>query len=456
MMTAEPTHSPAPAGRLDSYRGTLVWLAIFLYLPFLIAHGFDAWRQPAVDFPPLYSATKAVFDGNHSPYGDNAFQEQAMALGRWVPPFIYPPPSLLLLWPLHFFSYEGAKALMLVINHACLLFALVFMLRKLFREEFARPFGVLAAAVTIAYTLLFDPAVVTVQLGQVNLLLLVCLCLVWHALRTRGSALAIAIPLALAIVIKTYPGLLLLLLLACRRYKAAALTLALFAGVCAASYLLLPTGIWTDWLVKVLPNGDEAHPGPWNQNIRAFIARTFMPNDFSEPLLAWPAVVKPAIMLLSAAVFGTTMWLSYRCWRRPDGPRLLDLHASLYLFTIFLIAPVSWEHHFIYLLPCLALVILMIFSGEIRSHWRWIAALSLCLIAWRLPIFGEGLKKGPWVLLISAKFYPAVALWVLLAATTYRLTSATASAPDGENRAEPDRHLLATSPQSDALVVSER
>ncbi|HSH39060.1 MAG TPA: glycosyltransferase family 87 protein, partial [Chthoniobacterales bacterium] len=400
----------------------LLWLALFLYIPFLIAHGVDAWTQPAVDFPPLYSATKVVFDEHRAPYGDNAFEQQAIALGRWVPPFIYPPPSLLLIWPLHFFSYEGAKALMLVINHACLLFALGFMLRKLFRDDSERSYGTVAAALIIAYALLFDPAVVTMQLGQVNLVLLVCICLVWHALKQNGSAWAMAIPLAFAIVLKTYPGLLVLLLIACRRYKAAALTLGLFAGFCALSFAVLPSGIWTDWITRVLPNGDEAHPGPWNQNIRAFIARAFMPNQFSEPLIAAPGLVKPSIMLLSACVFAVTMWLSYRCWRIRDGARLMDLHISLYLFTIFLIAPVSWEHHFIYLLPCLVLILLMLLSGEARGHWRWIAPLSLCLIAWRLPIFGEGLKKGAWVLLISAKFYPAVALWLLFVARTWLIT----------------------------------
>ena len=437
MMPAETTHSAPALEHRGAGTKVLLWLLLFAYVPFLIAHGFDAWTRPAVDFPPLYSATKAVFDENQTPYGERAFEQQAVALGRWVPPFIYPPPSLLMLWPLHFFSYEGAKALMLVVNHACLLFAIVFMLRKLFREEFARAPGLLAAALTIVYSLLFDPAVVTVQLGQVNLILLVCVCLTWHALRTNGSAWAIAIPLALAIVIKTYPGLLILLLLACRRYKAAALTLALFAAFCAASYILLPAGIWSEWITKVLPDGDKAHPGPWNQNIRAFIARTFMPNDFSQPLIALPQLVKPSIMFLSALVFGTTAWLSYRCWQRPAGTRLIDSLTSLFLLTIFLIAPVSWEHHFIYLLPVLVLVILMLLTGEVRGHWRWIAALSLCLIAWRLPIFGEGLKKGAWTLLISAKFYPAVALWVFYAWRTSQLSKTPEATPVPRRTATP-------------------
>jgi hypothetical protein len=418
VINTEPALSVHAADHHTRGRTALWWLFMFAYVPFLIAHGFHAWTAPAVDFPPLYSATRVTFDQHQTPYGENAFEQQAVALGRWVPPFIYPPPALLMIWPLHFFSYEGAKALMLVVNHACLLFAIGFMLSRLFAEEFARSPGLFAAALTIAYSLFFDPAVVTVQLGQVNLLLLVFVCLTWHALKTNAGAWSIAIPLSLAIVIKTYPALLLLLLVSCRRYKAAAFTVGLFALFCAMSYVLLPSGIWADWITKVLPNGDEAHPGPWNQNIRAFIARAFMPNQFSEPLIALPGLVKPSIMLLSAVVFGVTLWLSYRSWRRPDGTRRVDALMSLYLLTIFLIAPVSWEHHFIYLLPALILVILMLLSGELRGHWTWIAPLSLCLIAWRLPIFGEELKKGWWVLLISAKFYPAVALWVLFVART--------------------------------------
>ena len=411
----------AAAGQTPSRRSRLLlWVFLFAYVPFLLAHGLDALKLPAVDFPPIYSATKATFDEYRPPYGEGAFEQQALALGRWVPPYIYPPPSLLLLYPLHFFSYDGAKALMLVINHLCVVFAIVFMLRGLFREEIARGPGRFGAALVIIYTLLFDPAVVTLQLGQVNLLLLVCICLTWHAVKQNGSALAIAIPLSLAIVIKTYPGLLVLLLLACRRYKAASLTLALFGFYCLLSHVLLPSGMWMEWFQKVLPNGDEAHPGPWNQNIRAFIARAFMPNSFSEPLIALPGLVKPAIMLLSFLVLGATVWLSYRCWRRPGGKRTVDLLMSLYLLTMFLIAPVSWEHHFIYLLPSLVLVLLMLLAGEIGGHWRWICALSLCLIAWRLPIFGEGLKKGTWTLLISAKFYPAVALWLFFLNRTVR------------------------------------
>ena len=415
--------SLAPVNADPTRRGrVLLWLFIFAYVPFAYVQGFEALPRPAIDFPPLYSATKVAFEQQQSPYGDNAFAAQAAALGRPVPPFIYPPPSLLVLWPLHLFDYDGAKVLLLVVNHACIIFAIWFFFRRLFAEEFARAPNQLAAALVVIYLLLFDPTVVTLNLGQVNLLLLVCICLTWHALKRNGSALAIAIPLSLAIVIKTYPVVLLPLLVFRRRYKAAAWTVGLFALYCAASYALLPASVWPDWIQKVVPNGDMAHPGPWNQNIRAFVARTFMPNTFSETLVVLPGIVKPLIGALSLAVVGATMWAGFQSWRRPLGTRTVDIQFSLFLFMMFLIAPVSWEHHFVYVLPSLVLLIVLILSGEIRGHWRWVIALSLCLIAWRFPITDPRLTKGFWTLLISAKFYPAVALWIFFLMQSLRVS----------------------------------
>lgn len=420
-MSSASTPADHPAEYRKRGSNALRWLAIFAYVPFVIAHGFECWSEPAVDFPPLYSATKAVFDSHHSPYGENAFEDQALTLGRAVPPFIYPPPSLLVFYPFHFFNYDTAKALMLIANHLCLLGAIVFLFRRLFREELARAPSQLTAALVLIYILLFDPLVVTLHLGQVNLLLLVCLCFAWNALKREGSALAIAIPLSLAIVIKTYPALLIPLLVFQRRYRAAGLTVGIFALFCAASYLLLPHGMWSDWIQKVLPAGSEAHAGPWNQNIRAIMARTFAPNPFGEPVVALPQIVQPLIVLVSLPLFATTMWASYLCSRRVDIPRSIDLQMSLNLFMIFLIAPVSWEHHFVYLLPSLVLVLLLLLEGSIQGRWRWITALSLCLIAWKLPFQSSALAHGIWTLLISIKFYPAVALWIFFLLQTWRL-----------------------------------
>jgi len=285
----------------------------------------------------------------------------------------------------------------------------------------------------LVYLFFFDPTVVTLHLGQVNLLLLVCICLMWEALRRNRGALAVALPLSVAIVIKTYPLLLLPLLVLRRRYKAAAWSLALFGLYCAVSYFVLPASVWPDWIKHVLPAGGDAHAGPWNQNIRAFIARAFLPNPFSEPLLEFPGIVKRLIYLLSFIVLAVSAWIAFLFWRRADeSRRTTDFLFSLFLFAMFLIAPVSWEHHFVYLLPSLALLLTLLVSGEVRGHWRWIVALSLALIAWKLPITAPELTHGWRTLLISAKFYPAVALWLFFVVASIRVTKGRGEeAPEG-------------------------
>ena len=401
-------------------RHVLLWLFVFAYVPFAFVHGYETWSQPAYDFPPLYFATKLVFEHGQSPYREDAFAREAVALGRWVPPFIYPPPSLLALWPLHFFDYDGAKAALLITNHLCILFAVWFVFRRLFREALDRAGSELVAAVALIYILFFDPTVVTLHLGQVNLLLLLCICFAWEALKRNRHALAVAVPLSIAIVLKTYPVLLLPLLVFRRRYVAAAATVALFGVYFAASYFLLPQNVWSEWITKVIPAGAEAHAGPWNQNIRAFVARALQPNPFSDPLFHMPSLVRPVIITACAVVAGATFLTSLLSWRRPHSPQLIDLQLSLYLFMIFLIAPVSWEHHFVYLLPSLVLVLLLLFSRAVAGHWRWILALSLCLIAWRVPITMPELTHGWGTLLISAKFYPALAIWIFLLRACYQ------------------------------------
>jgi hypothetical protein len=84
------------------------------------------------------------------------------------------------------------------------------------------------------------------------------------------------------------------------------------------------------------------------------------------------------------------------------------------------------------------LVIVLLLRGEIRGQWRWIAALSLCLIAWRIPITDPRLTHGWWTLLISAKFYPAVALFVFFVLETLRFNHEA----DATVIATPDKKLV--------------
>lgn len=410
---------PPPPNKL------LLWLFLFLYYPFLIQYGVKNISKPAGDFPSIYWATEVSFQEHGSPYGEGALASHGEPLGQTVFPYLYPPPSLLAFSPLALVSYETAKLLMLAVNHVCLLFVITFLFLKLFRQEL-RSDSVhdFTPILALIYVLTFDPIVRTLDLGQINLVVLVFLCLTWHALKQNAGALTIALPLSLAVVLKTYPILLLPLLLARKKNGAVIWLIVLLSLYSAASYLILPKPLWADWFSKVLPSADRPHAGPWNQNITAFVARAFIPNPFSQPLLVSPGFGRLLGHLISFVVIGITARLSYLYFRAPKLTKSLDILFSLYLFTIFLIAPVSWEHHFVYLVPSLLLLLHLLLSGKVQGTWRWVIPLCLCLIAWRLPIWSSALTKGVLVLGISIKFYAAITIWLFFVIEARRVLSA--------------------------------
>jgi hypothetical protein len=134
-------------------------------------------------------------------------------------------------------SYGTAKLLVLAANYLCVLGLLFLLLHLLGLGGFLRPQtasreqsgGVgrrewLALFFTV-YLFLFQPIVQTLMAGQINLYVIVLLCLMWYALKRNASPVLSALPLALAVVLKTYPLLFLPILLLKGRWQTAFWTL---------------------------------------------------------------------------------------------------------------------------------------------------------------------------------------------------------------------------------------
>jgi hypothetical protein len=194
------------------------------------------------------------------------------------------------------------------------------------------------------------------------------------------------------------------------------LTCLLFAGYTALSVAVLPPGIWTTWLHDIMPQGGYANnaisaSAPWNQNINAFISRLFLPNDFSETPLALPGLAKPAAAFLALAVLGSTCFYSFRQSRRRTAKYFSTEEIACYLLTIFLIAPLSWDHHLVFVLPAAVLAIELLVTRQLSRGEVAVALGAVFLMAWPLPYEHEALKRGWLTLFISMKFFAAVALW---------------------------------------------
>jgi len=419
---------------------------IFLYLPLAYNYGVKLHSFPFVDLASFYYGAQTAFRHHQSPYAPGALDWGAQALHQRVFPFLYPPPTLLLFSPFAVLPYKAAKLLVLAANHLCLLGLLFLLLHLLGLTGFLRPRAVpdqgragggartaLLAVFLMVYLFLFQPVVVTLKLGQINFFVIALLCLMWYALKKNASPLLSAIPFALAIALKTYPLLFLPILVIKGRWRMVGWTLGFLALLTAGSYAVLPHTVWHDWLAFVLPYGGytKTPPGLFapsaveNQSVNAFASRLFM--DPQTAVLVNPAAAKVTAYFLCAALFATEILLSWRLRNAQKGARAdrsFDLEFALFLLTLYLVAPLSWEHHLVFVLPAIFLALARVFSfQESRRTTLWVTAAAF-LLAWPVPMENAGWESHFFHLLLSLKFYAVVALWLFFAAWLVQLLRA--------------------------------
>ncbi|HEX8286204.1 MAG TPA: glycosyltransferase family 87 protein [Pyrinomonadaceae bacterium] len=399
----------------------LVCLFVLLYVPYLYQQGYQRVFQSPGDFPTLYWGAKAVFDEGRSPYVDGAFDEVARREQRRIFPYLYPPPSLLLFYPFSTVTYDAAKVCLLGASHVCLLVILYLLFFRIAPfEPLPGPPGLAAALMTV-FVLNYYPVADNFAWGQINLIVLALVCFSWLALKRGGHALSVAVPLSLAILLKTYPVLLLPLLLVRKRYGAAAAVVGLLMLYTLAAWLVLPSQLWGDWARNVMPTGGYGlrpfnlflPAEPWNHSINGFL---IFVDDRTHTLLGMPTrwLTRPLTYLVAGAVAAATVGFSYFSVRRGTGAKTLDLEFALFLLMMFLVAPLSWEHHLVYALPAALFAIDFLLRGRVRAPAVAVVA-ALFVLAWDFPRDEMFLIKGPLAFVNAVKFFAAFGLWYFVA-----------------------------------------
>lgn len=387
----------------------LFMIFFFLYGSFLYEHGWKYRDTPNKDLPSFYTASVSVFNLGESPY-DSERLELLMDGNEYVYPYLYPPPSLLFFFPLAVLTYTDARHIVLIVNQLLFLFLIWAIPLSLLRVRPKHDFP--AIAVCIVYSLTFYPVVVTLEHGQVNILLLVFFILFWIFARKEKPVLA-AFFLALAILLKTYPIILIPLLLLTRRWRESLYTVAWLGLAVIVSLVVLPYTVWHDWLVNVLPSGGYMstpagmYPPAaiWNQNLNGFFARAFTENSWSNPVSVNPDLAKIltyAAAGLTAAITGLTVWRGQSCEDNLDCTMLVALPA------MYLIAPFSWEHHLVYLLPS---ILILLNSRPLFGPVSKAVFFSLSFVS----AFLLGLPVA-----LEFKFYGVAVLWGLCVFTAWK------------------------------------
>ncbi len=419
----------------------VVWLFIFIYSAFVYQHGVKQLLEPNIDFPAFYWGAKLAFVEHRSPYTVDAFAEAKVQIEQHIFPYLYPPQSLLVFYPLTFFRYGVAKAVMLIINHACILLFMYLFFFKITEINIEEKFYEFTIPLFIVYTLGFYPVVANLIHGQINQIVLLLLCLTWYAMKKQAGSWLIALPLSMAILMKTYPALFILLLIINKRYRAVLWVCALLLAYSIVAYLVLPHAVWTDWVTNVLPTGGYGQvpfnlfsPAEMrNHSINGFISRIFLKNEFSEALWPNPALARTLPYLLSFCVVAISIGVCYLASRSGhDAGRLIDLEFSVFLLLMIMVGPLSWESHLVFVLPP-ALIAISCLLARRRSYFlQLMVVLSLFVIAWDIPITYPALRKGVLTLAIAAKFYAVVVLWIYFVLQIHRFARGTQPAAQAQ------------------------
>jgi glycosyl transferase family 87 len=252
------------------------------------------------------------------------------SLGHFLPhASAYPPIVALLGVPLSMIPYFWSVVVWSVWEIGCLIVATILMYR-----HFSGRKASLSVLVTLGVFISWQPIFIDLIRGQVMLTILLLLTLTWLAFRSNRDVGA-GLLLGLSLSLKFYGWPIFILFVLMRRWKAVFASAGLFAFCNALMVGWLGIGVFKDYFLTVAPGIAQF----WTQNLVNFSAMSF-----GNRLIGPPA--------------GTLFFLITLCICIYAALRARDLDHSfmVMLAASTILAPISWIHYFVTLLPALCLV----------------------------------------------------------------------------------------------------
>jgi alpha-1,2-mannosyltransferase len=342
------------------------------FLPHLIAAKLGYNGISAADLRTFYRAAVITRAGGN-PY--DLTQLSAGATSH-IYPFLYPPTSLPAFLPLAFGGRNVSVFAFQLISFICLVYILFVVIRTAEEEKWPMAWCVVGL-VSLAS---FSAISLTFQAGQVNFMATAAILFAWTTARLGdlrgGREVACAIALLIATVLKTYPVLLVILFLIRGDFRVFAWFAIFMAANALLAWLTIPHDVWRAWIVNVMPTGRFGistfglYPpsAGWNQSLNGALSRILGPNT--------TLTIGPFVQV---AVFG---FASVVCWIFRDCAQrgFYDLGFGAIIAATFLIAPVSWFHHYVFLIPALTAFASILARSDRRDSKIWTTSLFVITI----------------------------------------------------------------------------
>jgi alpha-1,2-mannosyltransferase len=223
--------------------------------------------------------------------------------------------------------------------------------------------------------LVTEPVLRTIDLGQVEILLMVLI--VWDLCQPDRRWLKGA-GVGLAAGIKLVPLIFIPYLLLTRRFKQAAVATCTFAATVIIGFIFLPKDSTQWWLHGLFLKGSYAGNAAYlgNQSVLATFARANTAHWHAEWLVT--AGLIGVLGLAAATVLDRT------------GYRMLGVLTTA--LTALLVSPISWDHHWAWIVLALPVLIFYGMRASGLTRWTWFAlgVLVVALFgAWPTSLWGE-------------------------------------------------------------------
>ena len=335
------------------------YVVALLILPWVIAHGVAwPWQPSTIDLQVYVYAVNDMLAGKDI---------YATSTPGWNLPFIYPPIAAVLMVPLAFGPYWLWQLLWTLV----LIWAQQSVLRRC-----GVPRGWVLGVIGVVVVLAVEPIRTTLGYGQVNtvLMALVVADLLPYRPPGRGPGRSGGgerrrIPqgtlLGLAAAIKLTPALFVVFAYQAGRRRAAITGVVSFLGFTLVGAVVQ----WSPSLVfwSSIAVGDTRAPNsPFyvgNQSLLSTVTRIAGANDVATTLLG---LGLSAIVAVLGAVVAAHWW--------QKGEQVFAV-ALVGLCTC-LASPVTWTHHYVWVLPLGAAVLLR------RTLPRWVRLVGGCWVVW--------------------------------------------------------------------------
>jgi len=339
----------------------LRWAVVWILWPLLIAFILEAAKttyhsDPAswmYDMKAYMAGARAVVSGD-DPY---------TATSEYGEKFIYPPFALLLFLPFSQFNWNIIALIFDTINVVALQAIIYLSLKQIGLKRLAIP----TVAIMLP-SLLLLPIDQTINLGQVNLILL---SLVIMDLSLPDKSRFKGVLIGISAGIKLVPGLFLAYYLM-RRYFRAAITLCATAlGTVLLAFIIFPKASYDYWTHYIFDTTRVARVAAAldNESLRGMLARIL----HSETAAIIPWIVFGIVMLCIAFV---VTWYAIK-----HGEDYMGITAIA--LTGLLIAPVSWHHTWVWIVPITIYTVNAAYRNKSKFLWGC-ATIPLVIVALRM------------------------------------------------------------------------